>query len=510
MIADIIYFTLPLYHEGNSGFDKVLYLSADAKQTQQQILPLTEEIASSYQAVEAKFFKYDYYYRIHLSPRELNLGNISGEQTREVYFWNAYFEPRRLRYDSDLLSIATDYAPLEERKGIVRLDGQSDVDEKIALDFSGEAYIYRIYATMRLVWAFMPLKDYSEHFEWLTDVLTTRRNEQRFALRNKPRWGFDYSYVLDKAQHTKAALLLDTWQHKNWALPLWRERQAVEKASGASLAGYPIGEWLLYQDWQQHEIVEIVDDKGKLKAPLSAVYQNAWLMPVQSARMQSDSLERISAHHTRLSASFLLNTPSEAASQRQAAQLDGIDIFDRCLLNGGQESYEHPIDVIDNATGKIVSLDTFARTRWQGEIRLFLQSKAEQAAIIAWLHYLKGRLNEFWLPTGAADMQLLSTISASASSFEIASIGAASLAHQHYGLQIVSKNGQRYYSKISRIIAQGKNEQVVFSPNIAADLAPSDIERISLMRRCRLNDDRISISYRDKEMANINIGVISL
>lgn len=497
-------------NHGNVIFSRAIAEITESKITQHASAIDREEMASNYSATEAKFFKHDYYYRVHITPRELNLGNISGEQTREVYFWNAYFEPRHLRYDSDWLSIATDYAPLQERKGTVRLDGQSDVDEKIALDFSGEAYIYRIYATVRLVWAFMPLKDYSEHFEWLTDVLTTRRNEQRFSLRRLPRRGFDYSFVLNIEQHARAALLLDTWQHKDWALPIWRERQTVAQASGATLMGYPVGEWLLYQDWRQHEMIEIVDDKGKLKAPLSAEYRDALLMPVASARLQSDSLERLNAHYTRLNTSFLLNEPAAHEPQTMPETLDGIEIFSRCLLIGAQESYAHDVDIIDNQTGKIVSLDTFIRTRWRGELRLFAASKDEQKALLAWFYHLSGRLREFWLPSGAADMRLKSTISPSSSSMEIESIGAASLAHEHYGLAFFAKDGRRFYTRINRIIAQGENEQIVFSPNLNADLSPDDIERISLMRRCRLNDDRISISYRDKEMANINIGTISL
>lgn len=510
MIFSIIYAGIATPSRSNIFYSKDLWLVSDVNTSQHSILLESAESSNQYIATKAQCFKYDYYYRIHMTPRELNLGNISGEQVREVYFWNAYFEPRHLRYDSDLLHIAGDYAPLEERKGIVRIDGQSDVDESIDLDFSGEAYIYRIYATVRLVWAFMPLKDYSEHFEWLTDVLTTRRNEQRFSLRRLPRRGFDYSFVLDIEQHARAALLLDTWQHKDWALPIWRERQTVAQASGATLMGYPVGEWLLYQDWRQYEMIEIVDDKGKLNAPLSAEYRDALLMPVASARLQSDSLERLNAHYTRLNTSFLLNEPAAHESQAMPETLDGIEIFSRCLLIGAQESYAHDVDIIDNQTGKIVSLDTFIRTRWRGELRLFAASKDEQTALLAWFYHLSGRLREFWLPSGAADMRLKNTISPSSSSMEIESIGAASLAHEHYGLAFFAKDGRRFYTRINRIIAQGTHEQVVFSPNLNADLSPDDIERISLMRRCRLDSDRLSIQYRDKEMANINIGVISL
>lgn len=508
-IAFLFSFKKVLNH-GNVIFSRTIAEMTESKITQHASAIDREEMTLNQSVTEAKFFKYDYYYRLHMTPRELNLGNISGEQTREVYFWNAYFEPRHLRYDSDSLHIAGDYAPLEERKGIVRVDGQNDVDESIDLDFSGEAYVYRIYATVRLVWAFMPFKDYSEHFEWLTDVLTTRRNEQRFSLRRLPRRGFDYSFVLDIEQHARAALLLDTWQHKDWTLPIWRERQTVAQASGATLMGYPVGEWLLYQDWRQHEMIEIVDDKGKLKAPLSAEYRDALLMPVASARLQSDSLERLNAHYTRLNTSFLLNEPAAHESQTMPETLDGIEIFSRCLLIGVQESYAHDVDIIDNQTGKIVSLDTFIRTRWRGELRLFAANKDEQTALLAWFYHLSGRLREFWLPSGAADMRLKNTISPSSSSMEIESIGAASLAHEHYALAFFSKDGRRFYTRIIRIIAQGTHEQVIFSPNLNADLSPDDIERISLMRRCRLDSDRLSIQYRDKEMANINIGVISL
>src|SRR5690606_21223571 len=38
----------------------------------------------------------DWYYRIHISPQRLDLGNVVSAQTQPVLLWNAFLEPRTL------------------------------------------------------------------------------------------------------------------------------------------------------------------------------------------------------------------------------------------------------------------------------------------------------------------------------------------------------------------------------------------------------------------------------
>ncbi|MCY0604035.1 hypothetical protein, partial [Klebsiella pneumoniae] len=38
----------------------------------------------------------EWYYRIHISPRRLDLGNVVSAQAQDVFLWNAFLEPRTL------------------------------------------------------------------------------------------------------------------------------------------------------------------------------------------------------------------------------------------------------------------------------------------------------------------------------------------------------------------------------------------------------------------------------
>lgn len=468
-----------------------------------------EETIKTYNnATLAKFFKYDYYYRIHITPRNLILGNITGVQVREVYIWNAYFTPKNLNYSAPILEVQTQFNALEEARGIVRLSGDSDVSARVILDFEGEEYTLNISASVRIVWGFPPLKDYSESLEWLTDILQSRNNEQRISVRRHPRRTFNFEHILTSEQLAKSNFMLNAWQHRDWGIPIWRERWTIERAEGATIDA-PQGEWLIYQDWQKNEVIEVEDDNGKLKNPLQHVYKNAFLMPVKTARMQSTSTERINAHYSRLNANFLLTAPAERIAKQSKERFGDIDVFSYCVLNNANESHEHPIEIIDSETGVRTTISTYARTRWSGQIRVIIEDKDEAQEFIDWFYSLRGRWGEFWLPTFNNDFILKNAITPNSNAFIIQALDVVALSYS-YGLCFITKDNQKHYTQIERIESHADGEQVVFSPNINTTIEPQDIKRISLMRRCRLNSDNLQISYTDREIATFNLQVINV
>ena len=111
---------------------------------------------------------YDYYYRIHISPQRLDLGNVVSAQTQEVFLWNAFLEPRTLvdiggTDEGVLVSGQPDppllFPALKELTWqlTVTPDGQPVLDTVVTWEFdNGRVAGLRITANRIIAWTFVP------------------------------------------------------------------------------------------------------------------------------------------------------------------------------------------------------------------------------------------------------------------------------------------------------------------------------------------------------------------
>ncbi|SEJ58378.1 hypothetical protein SAMN04244579_04855, partial [Azotobacter beijerinckii] len=110
----------------------------------------------------------DWYDRIHISPAQLDLGNVVSTQTSTVSLWNAYREPRTLLGVAGLdegielsgqLAAPLTFTALQERIWQVGVtpDGAPVLDTALAWTFdNGATASLRLTANRIVAWAFAP------------------------------------------------------------------------------------------------------------------------------------------------------------------------------------------------------------------------------------------------------------------------------------------------------------------------------------------------------------------
>jgi hypothetical protein len=194
----------------------------------------------------------DYYYRIHIAPPRLDLGNIVSTLTERIHVWNAWLTPQTLESiegEEEGLSIVpvdgqappTTYSATEERAFDVTVTPQGVSRIDAALTFIWDNLpdaILIIVGDRAIIWAFPPdwTEPIEERLSFLTDILTSRSGlEQRRALRISPRRSFNARFIVEGDNRSALDFMLASGSANAWSLPIWPDVQflAHDLASGS-------------------------------------------------------------------------------------------------------------------------------------------------------------------------------------------------------------------------------------------------------------------------------------
>ena len=116
----------------------------------------------------ARSFTEDYYYRVHVRPSRIDLGNTMSVQTREVEVWNSWFEPNALAAIhatnaegmtlSGPASHPTSFGPLESRIYILSVtpNGPPVVNAVFQFDFERDDPTLRALGRRIVGWVLGP------------------------------------------------------------------------------------------------------------------------------------------------------------------------------------------------------------------------------------------------------------------------------------------------------------------------------------------------------------------
>ena len=178
----------------------------------------------------------DYYYRIHVVPSYIDLGQLLSAETREITVWNAYFTPQIMTSVTEVstdgieisepVTIPYEFAPLEEvtYDADVGTSGPSTIGATVYFNFAAlfpDSTLYCMIVGSRvMVWVWLPREAYTEEMCWRTDVLQTRNGEQRIAYLDAPRQTYKYEFSLPADQYSNLKVPVDKQAHGVWGLPI--------------------------------------------------------------------------------------------------------------------------------------------------------------------------------------------------------------------------------------------------------------------------------------------------
>ncbi|HDS1127156.1 TPA: hypothetical protein QDZ99_004020 [Stenotrophomonas maltophilia] len=475
----------------------------------------------------------DWYYRLHLLPLRIDLGNLVTNQVRSVRLWNAYFQPQSLSAVSldggegveltgpGMPPLA--FAPLQARQWslTVSTDGPPVIAATLTFTFSALGQrVITITGNRMSAWMLPPDwgRPVTETLAWATDVQQSiGGGEARFPLRGSPRRSWEFSVLADRRERQVLEHALFDWSARTWALPVWNDVSWLRARLVLGVQSIPVpaatqrdyrigGLAMLWKDVTTYELVEVAGitvDSLQLARPTA----NAWapgtrVLPCRTARIaETPSLERVTDQvmrsTVRLAAVETCDWPATApaAVYRDRPVLEQRPDLDQAqTAEFGRQLVVIDGDIgpvaVDDITGKAWPLQSHAWQTW---------GRTEQANLRSLLYWLQGRAAALWVPSWADDLELVEPALTTSSGIVVAWAGVARFGRAQAGrrhLRIELFSGQVLYRQLieaTELDPQREFLQLDVPHGIA--LQPSAIRLISWMVLARLSSDTVELSH---------------
>jgi len=226
---------------------------------------------------------HDFYFRIHLIPRTVSLGNVIVPKTEQVFFWNAFLTDVTLTAingtATEGLSLAGP-APVTVAPPLAMFEytltaipeGPASIDATYGFVVDGITYDLRILGVRFSLFPVDPNQDepLEETLEWRTAIIEAPDGtEQAIGQRGLPRRTLSYAMAADGVDRQALENLLWSSQWRSLSIPIWTDAAALAApvAPGAtvlSLSGDALfafadgGVAMLWASPTQHEVVDIL------------------------------------------------------------------------------------------------------------------------------------------------------------------------------------------------------------------------------------------------------------
>lgn len=484
------------------------------------------------EAVRRGAFLDDFYYRVHISPNQLDLGNVVSAQTQDVFLWNAGLEPRTLVDIGGLdegIQVGGQPEPpllfpaLKELVWQVTVtpDGQPVLDTVVAWEFdNGRSAGLRITANRIIAWTFVP--DWGDGIEETltasTDILQSESAvSQRRQLRLAPRREFSGPMYAEGRERQLLDLALFGWSDRIWAMPIWPDIQLLQVAvdvgaefiqCATAYLDFRAGglAMLRGEDAFTSETVEIIDVQST-GLQLKRGTQQAWpagsrLYPVRTAQLLAEpELSKLTDRLIEAVVQFLVVEECDWPEWLPTTLYRGRPVWDRRpddsenLTNSAQRLRS----TLDSGMAQPLITDSARRAlQLLGQRHLDLGRQA-RALVRSFIYGMHGRQKVVWVPSHMDDLTIVATASAVATTIDVANIGYTRFSNGKPGrrdIRIELWSGTVLMRRITGAIElDGQTERLALDAALGIEVQPGDVARISWMNLCRFEADAQRIDH---------------
>lgn len=497
----------------------------------------------------------DFYYRIHITPRSIVLGNVLSEQVSELEVWNAWLVPRELEAivatNMDGLTLTapgnppkdppTTFRPLESRVYLLSAAtvGPSVIDATFTWQFQGDQNItVSVTGARVVVWPFRPNWRHGvlERISFATDVQVADDDTEVRSSLSGDTWRrqIEFSATLSGDQFAAADALLWGWQSQVYGLPVWWDvsRLVTPAAVGALTLAcdtrdreFTPGGLVIVTTGDQRNATPL-SEAGEIEAVLPGELvlvrplQNDWpagaaVCPGVLARLPDrQSVGRITAGVGELSVTFATEDEPEISPPDPLVTYQGAEVdLRRPLRNRPVEaSYTRRIGRLDAGFGPVVVDDLSGLPQVLRQHDYRLRTRADQREWKDWLRRRRGQQVSQWTPTWQTELQPVATIPAGGTVLAIAAIGAANYFGNQVGrrhLLLEHRDGTQWLREVVSIGvgAEPGVEHVMIDAPLGVEVAAGDWKRVCWLERVRLAGDAAEIHHQTAEVAQATVGV---
>lgn len=476
----------------------------------------------------------DYYYRVHVRPNVIDLGNLVSPQIRTVEVWNAWPDQTLNLSSVDAANasgiIATPpaalpmaFAPLQSRTWQLSIDieGASDIDATLTWNFTSTTAALGITGQRVTAWTFVPNWDtgVAERLSWKTRIFQSpSAAEQRSSVRLSPRATFEFTPLVYARERSLFDNMLFDAGSRIFALPIWHDIEWLTTAVAAGALHIPVSAGVrdfhadglailrAVDDAFAYEVVEI-DSLDATGLALKHATLGAWpvgsrLYPARKARLtQQPTASRLTDNLWNAPVQFQLAESYDFAPAAPTAMYRGVPVIeDRPVENDDLPTgWDRVTTDLDNDTGLPSSIDTADIGFTKPAHAWLVQGRDEHARLRGLLYYFAGRREIAWRPTFAQDFTPVANIGAGSATIDVGFVGYTRFAQGRTGkrdIRIELAQGAPIYRRITASIeVDAQTERLSLDAAVGVDLAIADIARISYMELVRGNSDDVEIQH---------------
>lgn len=483
------------------------------------------------QADRQGMFAADFYERWHFSALTFALGNLVGNQTRELRVWNAHRRARVLQdlelVDGEGIIISgqpdppLQFAPLQQRVYQLEIttEGPPNVEAQLVFDFDeGQATVVLITGSRVTPWLWRPdwTRGILETLEWQTYIeASENENEQVDSMRLSPRRSMTFSVGVQGAERQAMETAIDGWAGRVWSLPVWPDGVdvATNLAAGATDVAVPTagrdfqpGGLAMFkgEGFRDYEVVEVESLAANL-VTLRRPTVRAWpagtvLYPARTARMpEGMEYQRFTGRTSLGSVAFDFVGDQDWPALTGMPTYRGLPVLEDVpeWTRGPTTATTRKLAARDNGFGAPEYID-------RADVALLRQvfgyapvGRAQLARMRSLLYLLAGRWGAFWAPTWAEDFTLATPSTAGTTALDVDWKGYSLYTPLHRNRRDlrIQQGATVQYARIANTSElDSATERLGIDAPLTASLVPGQV-KLSYLSLWRLDTDRLEWAW---------------
>ena len=484
-------------------------------------LPVSE-VSQSFSAWRSPSFLDDYYFRVHINPGSIDLGNLLSAQTRTIEVWSSYFESKLLasvlESNTEGLTLQqpqsapTYFAGLESRTYTLSIDtsGPPVVDAKYLFDFPDENPTLSVAGRRVVVMPERPKYPLKESLQWKTDIIRSFAGEQRIRLRDAPRQILSVESVISNQSYTKLKAVGYQWAHRVFAIPVWTDAILVPSIAAGSSIIYLntvysdfrsfdiLVIWNSETDFEAIETLNVYANRIELKLPTSKQYTNAFVIPARFANtLRGLSFSRDGDATIRMSSDFTVRSNKNLESISSFSTYKSLPvILDKPLSSDKlTDLYIRDVDIMDNGSSSVYLDIKTSSVDVTSKMTFMTFNKQKAWEYRQFIHYLHGQQKTFFIPSWHDEFEIIKDFSNTSTSVTIKNVG-FTLYYDNRFLYIESTTGSRAFCRVlSSSITNDGDELLNLESTLGFSATVNQVKICCLLKYVRLNSDTVSIKH---------------
>lgn len=475
---------------------------------------------------------------VFLSPKRVDLGVSADATVRTFEMWHTFEVPlvitqiaqtgtrgmtltREGGNIEDLIP-ALGFAKYTLNIGL-QTDTVIDAEYKWITSPSVEGVSIHITGSRIVPWPYIPEGSFTETREWLTDVIRTRKKEQRLSLRRGPRKTVSHSYMLGDSDLSNMWSHDKVWVNQTYAVPDWTKFMRLGPVTkgtlelnikAVDLGLRASGFAFIYENNAKYEVrpVKAVEpNKVVFVDSISRDYDDATIVVIELQKHQ----QPLSIVRTAMGVSVAQATWEKLDDTLNASnpfpQYAGRPVVTDHILMGGtraSERFGYDLDRIDSQLGIYTDFQEYDwETQTRGQLKWSCNDRAEFDRVRNFLDYCRGKQGEFFVPTWNNDFELALNIT-SGQGVKIKP-NAATLFFKPFHIMIQYVDGSRDFVKVTSAVREMDFDTLQTQP-VVASRPMEQVSRICRLNLMRFDTDRFEFQHRDSGEIDISAPIVAV